>query len=81
MARDMRVLMEDGVIRAVESRLAAPADATLIAAREHIVLPGFIDIHVHGAMGADTMDATPAALHTMAQFYASRGVTSFRPPP
>jgi N-acetylglucosamine-6-phosphate deacetylase len=79
MARDMRVLIEDGVIRAVQSRMDAPADATLIDARDGIVLPGFIDIHVHGAMDADTMDATPAALRTMAQFYASRGVTSFLP--
>lgn len=77
--RDMRVLIEDGVIRAVESRIEPPADATLIDAHEHTVLPGFIDIHVHGAMDADTMDATPAALRTMAQFYAARGVTSFLP--
>jgi N-acetylglucosamine-6-phosphate deacetylase len=78
-AHGMRMLIEDGAIRAVESRLDAPADATLIDAREHIVLPGFIDIHVHGAMDADTMDATPAALLHMAQFYASHGVTSFLP--
>jgi N-acetylglucosamine-6-phosphate deacetylase len=77
--RDMRVLIEEGVIRAVASRMEAPADAMLIDARDGIVLPGFIDIHVHGAMDADTMDTTPAALRTMAQFYASRGVTSFLP--
>ncbi|MCC7206209.1 MAG: N-acetylglucosamine-6-phosphate deacetylase [Anaerolineae bacterium] len=41
------------------------------------VLPGFIDVHVHGALGYDTMDATPAALETMARFFASRGVTGF----
>jgi N-acetylglucosamine-6-phosphate deacetylase len=43
------------------------------------LLPGFIDLHVHGACGCDTMDASPAALHTMAQFYALHGVTSFLP--
>jgi N-acetylglucosamine-6-phosphate deacetylase len=79
MMRDLRVLIEEGVIRAVVSRMDTPADATLIDAHEGIVLPGFIDIHVHGAMDADTMDATPAALQTMAQFYASCGVTSFLP--
>lgn len=79
LAHDVRVLVEDGVIRAAGSRLEAPATAAAIDARQHIVLPGFIDIHVHGAMDADTMDATPAALSVMAQFFASRGVTSFLP--
>lgn len=79
LVRDRRMLIEDGVIRAVEAHMELPANATLIDARQHLVLPGFIDIHVHGAMDADTMDATPAALHTLAQFYATRGVTSFLP--
>jgi N-acetylglucosamine-6-phosphate deacetylase len=42
-----------------------------------VLLPGFIDLHVHGAAGADTMDATPEALATMAAFYARHGVTAF----
>lgn len=41
------------------------------------LLPGFIDIHVHGANGHDTMDATPTAYAEMAKFYAQHGVTSF----
>ncbi|NDJ60887.1 MAG: N-acetylglucosamine-6-phosphate deacetylase [Chloroflexi bacterium] len=41
------------------------------------LLPGFIDVHVHGAVGADTMDATPEALQQMAAFYAQHGVTGF----
>jgi N-acetylglucosamine-6-phosphate deacetylase len=41
------------------------------------LLPGFIDVHVHGSAGADTMDATPDALRTMARFFATRGVTGF----
>ena len=79
LARERRILIEDGIIRAVESHMDAPEGATQIEASEHIVLPGFIDIHVHGAMDADTMDATPATLHRMAQFYAMHGVTSFLP--
>lgn len=77
--RNRRVLIEDGVIRAIAAHLDAPADATVIDARAHIVLPGFIDIHVHGAMDADTMDATPEALQTMARFFATHGVTGFLP--
>jgi N-acetylglucosamine-6-phosphate deacetylase len=43
------------------------------------VVPGFIDIHVHGAVGCDVMDATPEALHKLSLFYASRGVSGFLP--
>ncbi|GIV84671.1 MAG: N-acetylglucosamine-6-phosphate deacetylase [Candidatus Roseilinea sp.] len=79
MEHDRRVLIEDGVIRAIAAHLDAPADATVIDARAHIVLPGFIDIHVHGAMDADAMDATPEALQVMARFFAAHGVTGFLP--
>lgn len=41
------------------------------------VLPGFIDVHFHGAAGHDVMDATPEALYGMAQFSARHGVTGF----
>lgn len=42
-----------------------------------MLLPGFIDLHVHGAMGHEVMDASPEGLKEMARFYASHGVTSF----
>ncbi|MEH7117483.1 N-acetylglucosamine-6-phosphate deacetylase [Neobacillus vireti] len=40
-------------------------------------VPGFIDVHIHGANGADTMDATQEALETMAQALPGEGTTSF----
>lgn len=43
------------------------------------VMPGFIDVHVHGAMGHEAMDASVPGLERMASFFASRGVTSFLP--
>jgi len=42
-----------------------------------ILAPGLIDLHVHGALGRDSMDATPEALRQMARFYARHGVTAF----
>ncbi|UQD53357.1 N-acetylglucosamine-6-phosphate deacetylase [Bacillus methanolicus] len=39
--------------------------------------PGFIDLHIHGAGGADTMDATTEALSTMAGILPAEGTTSF----
>jgi N-acetylglucosamine-6-phosphate deacetylase len=53
-----------------------PAD-TIIDATHLTLLPGLVDVHVHGANGSDTMDASIDALHTMAQFYARHGVTAF----
>ena len=44
-----------------------------------IVMPGLIDIHIHGCGGADTGDATPQALETMSNCLVQRGVTSFCP--
>lgn len=41
------------------------------------VVPGFIDVHIHGAGGADTMDATTEALTTMASILPEEGTTSF----
>jgi N-acetylglucosamine-6-phosphate deacetylase len=44
---------------------------------ESTVVPGFIDVHIHGAGGADTMDATTEALTTMASILPEEGTTSF----
>jgi N-acetylglucosamine-6-phosphate deacetylase len=41
------------------------------------VVPGFIDVHIHGASGADVMDATDEALRTMAKTLPKEGTTSF----
>lgn len=41
------------------------------------VIPGFIDIHIHGTNGADTMDATEEALDTIAGALPKEGTTSF----
>ena len=51
----------------------------IIDAQGNFVSPGFINIHIHGCAGADTMDATPAALKTMCEFLPTAGVTAFLP--
>lgn len=45
----------------------------------NLVLPGFIDVHVHGAMGVGAMDARESSLQTMAEHFARHGVTAFLP--
>jgi N-acetylglucosamine-6-phosphate deacetylase len=41
------------------------------------VFPGFIDLHIHGADGADAMDGTSEALHKIARKVPKEGTTSF----
>lgn len=42
-----------------------------------IVIPGLIDLHVHGCGGSDTMDASATALENMATALLQQGTTAF----
>jgi len=46
---------------------------------EAFILPGLIDLHVHGIAGADVMDCSREALALMARRFAAHGVTGFLP--
>ena len=54
-------------------------DAEIIDADKNFVAPGFINIHIHGCNGFDTMDENISALDKMSKFLPSTGVTSFLP--
>lgn len=47
--------------------------------QDHKIVPGFIDIHIHGGYGIDTNDATFDEMVTLTQKLPSEGVTSFLP--
>lgn len=75
------LLVENGLVRALgfgnTPDFSHKASLQLLDAQGDNLLPGFIDLHVHGAMGHEAMDASPSGLEEMARFYASHGVTSF----
>jgi N-acetylglucosamine-6-phosphate deacetylase len=48
----------------------------VIDAKGGWVLPGFIDVHVHGGYGADFMDASREALETITSFHSRNGTTA-----
>ncbi|MHB8806183.1 MAG: N-acetylglucosamine-6-phosphate deacetylase [Anaerolineaceae bacterium] len=75
---DHSIEIENGVIKDLHPTLQfdKSLDST-IDARGNFVTPGLIDIHIHGCMGADSMDATFDALNSISTFLGAHGVTSF----
>ncbi len=71
------VLIRDGVIEAVGE--PCPEGAEVIDARGGWVLPGFIDIHLHGGGGADFMDAEPESAGIVARAHCAHGTTAMVP--
>ena len=73
------ILIRDGVIEAVSSRqdMSLPAGAAEISASGQTAIPGFIDVHIHGAGGRDVMEGTEQAMSTVAGTLARHGTTSF----
>lgn len=71
------VLVTDGVGRIAEisAKTGSRPRADDINAEGHLVLPGFIDMHVHGGGGADFMHGTPEAVRTVARTHARFGTT------
>ena len=70
------VVEGEKIVGLKQGNAAAP---TSIDARGYYVIPGLIDIHIHGANGFDTMDATPQAIQEIGRFVARYGVTSYLP--
>ncbi len=71
------VEVQNGTISAVGLMDGEVHAETAVDLSGFIVAPGFIDQHVHGAGGADVMDANSAALDTIACYLAREGITSF----
>jgi N-acetylglucosamine-6-phosphate deacetylase len=59
-------------------RSGQAAEADAIDLRGHIVLPGFVDVHVHGVEGIDTLDGGNA-IAALAERLTKYGVTAFCP--
>lgn len=74
------VVLKDGVIDYVGTEdIQVSEDAKIIDAQGCYVTPGFIDMHTHGAGGADFMDGTVEAYLTAARTHAIHGTTLLYP--
>jgi N-acetylglucosamine-6-phosphate deacetylase len=66
----------------VEGRIVSDGERILAVEpgaqdRDQLIVPGFIDLHLHGAGGSDAMDASAQALEGLAATVARHGTTSF----
>jgi N-acetylglucosamine-6-phosphate deacetylase len=71
----LEVIVGEGKIAGIRERTRAREDEVIDLDR-HYLAPGFIDLHVHGALGCDTMEASAEAFRTICDFHASGGTTS-----
>lgn len=72
------VVVDSGLIVSVAERAPATQE-TVLDLSGLFLLPGFIDVHIHGAVGVDVMDATSAELSRVSEYLASQGVTGWVP--
>jgi N-acetylglucosamine-6-phosphate deacetylase len=70
------VSIDNGLIKGIGAVSEDSAEVRKFPASYHLI-PGFIDMHVHGAQGHDVMDATPEALAAIAKTLAAEGTTAF----
>ena len=82
-----RLIFSDGIrdgleLVVEEGKITAAREPTGARGRDVINLggnylaPGFVDLHVHGALGRDTMEASEEAFRAVCNFHASGGTTS-----
>ncbi len=69
----LELVVEDGKIAEIREQSSA---AESIDLKGNYLAPGFIDLHIHGALGRDTMEATPEAFRAICDYHATGGTSS-----
>jgi N-acetylglucosamine-6-phosphate deacetylase len=75
---DAGILIREDVIEAVgpRSAMTLPAGAQEICATDKVAVPGFLDLHIHGAGGRDVMEGNNDALRAVTRKVSEYGTTS-----
>lgn len=80
---ELEVVVEEGKIAAIRPPMPSlrrtgerVRGKEVIDLNGNYLAPGFIDLHVHGALGRDTMEASIEAFRSICDFHASGGTTS-----
>ena len=79
--RNPVLVIENGRIAEVFSRQERelPSGLTVKDLGDTIVVPGFLDIHMHGGAGVDAMRASPSDLSRLGKFLTTHGVSAYFP--
>lgn len=72
---DLEIVTQQGKIAEIRQQTKAPANNVVDLGGNYLA-PGFVDVHVHGATGRDTMEASAEAFRAICDFHASGGTTS-----
>ncbi len=75
---DKAVLYDEKIIGLVDD-CDIPAEAEVIDAEGSYVMPGLVDVHIHGYLNEDASDGKPEGIRKMAQGVVKNGVTAFLP--
>jgi len=70
------ITIENGIITEVRERRTEKISLDF---PESIIVPGFIDVHIHGITGVDVMDAMVESMDKMRKSLVNHGVTAFCP--
>jgi len=74
----LAVVVSEGRIAAIVPDKEVPRSARIVALDGCVVLPGLIDLHVHGGGGRSFDEADPAAQQEVLRFHARHGVTTLQ---
>ncbi|ADY12413.1 N-acetylglucosamine-6-phosphate deacetylase [Sphaerochaeta globosa] len=77
--KQLDLLIESGRIVAMDKQLPPAMNTATFDATGLFLVPGFIDIHTHGALSIDFNHALPEDVGRISSFFASRGVTTYFP--
>src|SRR6478752_7151630 len=72
----LEVVVQEGKIVAIRERSLPNQKHEIVDLNGNYLAPSFIDLHVHGALGRDTMEASAEAFRAICDFHASGGTTS-----
>lgn len=75
------LLLEAGMIAEVTTRAnrELPSGCRVVDFGDGVIVPGLIDIHIHGGAGHDVMEASPEALPSVERLIAAHGVSAYFP--
>ena len=73
------LLVRDGRIGRIAPAIAPEPDDAVVDLCGDRLVPGFIDMHVHGGGGADFMDGSEGAIRTVCRTHARFGTTTLCP--